>query len=176
MQVAIAIIVACIFQVIYLMRFKIMKKYLDKYTNSVIAFYVHIFILLTLFIATYIFHLDFESGEECVLAIIASGMYFLSGFFLNKEQSKKLFGSLIPFLVYLVIISILSPLSGNLSILILFINPQGIVLTEYISNLLDIDLWDVIAYLIASPCPVICLYLGGLLKYVLKSCDRCQRS
>ncbi len=44
----------------------------------------------------------------------------------------------------------------------------GLTLT-YISNLFDIDLWDGVVYLIASPCPVICMYLGGLLKSVLKS-------
>ena len=52
---------------------------------------------------------------------------------------------------------------------ILFINTQGIVFVEYISNLFDIDLWDGIAYLIASPCPAICMYLGGLLKSTVKA-------
>ena len=147
-----------------------MKKYLSEYKNSVTAFYTHIFILFTSFIVTYFLHLDFESGEECILAIIFSGMYFLSGvFFLKKGKSEKLFRSLIPFFIYIAMISILAPLSGDLSMFILFINTQGIVFVEYISNLFDIDLWDGITYLIASPCPVICLYLGGLLKFVLKS-------
>ena len=149
---------------------EIMKKYLSEYKNSVTAFYTHIFILFTSFIVTYFLHLDFESGEECILAIIFSGMYFLSGvFFLKKGKSEKLFRSLIPFFIYIAMISILAPLSGDLSMFILFINTQGIVFVEYISNLFDIDLWDGITYLIASPCPVICLYLGGLLKFVLKS-------
>ena len=147
-----------------------MKKYLSEYKNSVTAFYTHIFILFTSFIVTYFLHLDFESGEECILAIIFSGMYFLSGvFFLKKGKSEKLFRSLIPFFIYIAMISILAPLSGDLSMFILFINTQGIVFVEYISNLFDIDLWDGIAYLIASPCPAICMYLGGLLKSTVKA-------
>ena len=173
----IAIIVVCIFRIIALMRFEMIKKYLSEYKNSVIAFYTHIVVLFTSFIGADLFYRDFESGEECIVAIIISGMYFLSGFFfLKKGKSEKLFRSLIPFFIYLAMISILAPLSGNLSMFILFINTQGIVFVEYISNLFDIDLWDGIAYLIASPCPAICLYLGGLLKSVLKSSDRCQRS
>ena len=105
-----------------------MKKYLYEYKNSVIAFYTHIFILFTSFSVVCLFNWNFESGEECILAMITSVMYFLSGvFFLNKEKSKKLFKSLIHFFIYLVVISILAPLSGNLSMLILFINPQGLI-------------------------------------------------
>lgn len=149
---------------------EIMKKYLYEYKNSVIVFYTHIFILFTSFSVVCLFNWNFESGEECILAMITSVMYFLSGvFFLNKEKSKKLFKSLIHFFIYLVVISILAPLSGNLSMLILFINPQGLIFIDHISDLFDIDLWDGIAYLIASPCPAICMYLGGLLKSTVKA-------
>ena len=147
-----------------------MKKYLSEYKNSVIAFYTHMVILWISFIAASLLHLDFESGEECILAIIISGMYFLSGvFFMNRGKSEKLFKTLIPFFIYLVVISILAPLSGNLSMLILFIDLQGLICIDHISNLFDIDLWDGAVYLIASPCPVVCMYLGGLLKSILKS-------
>ena len=132
--------------------------------------FTHIFILFTSFSVVCLFNWNFESGEECILAMITSVMYFLSGvFFLNKEKSKKLFKSLIHFFIYLVVISILAPLSGNLSMLILFINPQGLIFIDHISDLFDIDLWDGIAYLIASPCPAICMYLGGLLKSTVKA-------
>lgn len=147
-----------------------MKKYLYEYKNSVIAFYTHIFILFTSFSVVCLFNWNFESEEEWISAIIVSGMYFLSGvFFLKKGKSEKLFRSLIPFFIYIAMISILAPLSGDLSMFILFINNQGIVFVEYISNLFDIDLWDGVAYLIASPCPVICMYLGGLLKSTVKA-------
>lgn len=149
---------------------EIMKKYLYEYKNSVIAFYTHIFILFTSFSVVCLFNWNFESEEEWISAIIVSGMYFLSGvFFLKKGKSEKLFRSLIPFFIYIAMISILAPLSGDLSMFILFINNQGIVFVEYISNLFDIDLWDGVAYLIASPCPVICMYLGGLLKSTVKA-------
>ena len=147
-----------------------MKKYLYEYKNSVIAFYTHIFILFTSLSVVCLFNWNFESEEEWISAIIVSGMYFLSGvFFLKKGKSEKLFRSLIPFFIYIAMISILAPLSGDLSMFILFINNQGIVFVEYISNLFDIDLWDGVAYLIASPCPVICMYLGGLLKSTVKA-------
>ena len=62
----IAIIVVCIFRIIALMRFEMIKKYLSEYKNSVIAFYTHIFILFTSFIGADLFYQDFESGEEWI--------------------------------------------------------------------------------------------------------------
>lgn len=169
-------IAICMFRLIILVGQK-MKNILYKYKNSIIAFYAYILILFVSFITVCFFSLDFESGDENILAIIISLIYFFSGFFLlRKEEKEKLFISLIPFLIYLMLISILAPISGFLSMLLLFTNIQGLLLVDYVEILFDINFEYGMTCIIISPCPVICLYLGGIVKHIFTLCGICIKS
>ena len=130
---------------------------MKNFSNSAKAICIHLIaIVVTIFWISFA-HLDFESGDEVWLIVGLIVFYLICGFFFLDTQ-QKMFFSLLPFLIYFLVISTLLSLPGNITYFILFINPIGWILGFDISN--NIEMPMIIAYAFLALIPPLLLYIG----------------
>ena len=123
---------------------------------------IHFTIVIITFILVDIFPIGFVLGDEGRLVILLIALYIIGGFIFLDSQQK----ALVPFcqfLLYFVIFSFLLSIGGSTAMLLLIVNPIGLMLvTSWLP--VNIEIPTVILYTVAAIFPPLFLYLGLILK------------